>query len=106
MDAATGARRFQCRITGSDEVTWTVRPVGLPGRNPYVIAQGVTRVDLLSDQLPWVPHPYKLDLELQVRAGGNQQITTWPLVVLPHGDDLFLPIGTGLQGAEDGGGSR
>jgi hypothetical protein len=100
MDAATGERRFQCRITNSDEVTWTVRPVGLPGRNDYAIAQGVARVDLLSDHLPWAPHPYRLDLELRVRAGGNQQITTWPLVVLPHGDDLFLPIDPGLQPAE------
>jgi len=98
IDATTRQRRFQCRITGTTDVTWTVKPVAAeaplssssPFVSPYVIARGVSRVDLRSDGLPWVPHPYKVDLELRVSAGGNLQITTWPLVVLPHGDD-YLP---------------
>jgi len=95
IDATTRERRFQCRITGTTDVTWTVKPVaeGSLSSNsvsPYVIARGVARVDLRSDGLPWVPHPYKVDLELRVNAGGNLQITTWPLVVLPHGAD-YVP---------------
>ena len=90
-------RRFQCRITSPDVVTWTIRPVGLAGRSDYVIATGVARLDLDVGALPWAPHPYRAELELAVRAGGNQQITTWPLVVLPHGDEYFLPSATAAQ---------
>jgi len=92
LEATTGKRRFQCRITDPDQVTWTIRPDGLTGRSDYVVARGVARIDLDSAALPWAPHPYTVDLELAVRAGGNQQITTWPIVVLPYGDDFFLPL--------------
>ena len=101
MDSTIDERRFQCRITRPDRVTWTVRPVGLAGRNSYVIGDGVARLDLRIDSLPWAPFPYQAELELQVRAGGNQQITTWPLVVLPHGDDFFLPLGTADGASSD-----
>jgi len=92
LEATTGKRRFQCRITDPDQVTWTIRPDGLTGRSDYIVARGVARIDLDSAALPWAPHPYTVDLELAVRAGGNQQITTWPIVVLPYGDDFFLPL--------------
>ncbi len=91
LDPKTGLRNFRCRITAPDRVTWTLRPVGLNGRQDYIIAEGVEAVTLHSDGLPLAPQPYRAELELAVRAGGNQQITTWPLVVLPYGDDFFLP---------------
>jgi|GEM_PF-1698059 len=99
LEADTGARRFHCRITEPDLVTWTIRPVGLAERSDYILASGVSRIDLQSDALPWAPHPYKADLELAVRAGGNQQITSWPLIVLPHGDEFFLPLSAPLESA-------
>jgi len=106
MDSTIDERRFQCRITRPDQVTWTVRPVGLASRNSYVIAKGVARLDLRVNALPWAPFPYQAELELQVRAGGNQQITTWPLVVLPHGDDFFLPLGAADGASSDQGDNR
>lgn len=83
-------REFSCRIRLADSVTWTFSVTDGPDANPITLATGVEHLFLHREVLPWSPRPYEGTLELRVQAGGILQVTTWPLVVLPHAEELFI----------------
>ncbi|HCP46120.1 MAG TPA: hypothetical protein DIU15_08770 [Deltaproteobacteria bacterium] len=83
-------REFNCRIRLADSVTWMFSVTEGPDANPITLATGVERLFLHRSSLPWSPQPYEGNLELRVQAGGVLQVTTWPLIVLPHSEELFI----------------
>ena len=84
-------REIKCRIRSDHVAVWTLK--GVDGTDDedidLTIASGVDSVFLHRESLPWSPRPYELVLELRadrVDGGGSDEF--WPLIVLPHGDDL------------------
>lgn len=91
----TSVREIRCRVRGAQTITWTLYGVdGTPlDGQEWVIAQGVERVELHRDSLPWSPVPYKVELILSVfsQTQGTAFAPPWPLIVVPDADDLVDP---------------
>ncbi len=86
-------REVRCRIRGAHTVEWRV--VGLDDTPledmDLLVATGVERVVLHRSSLPWSPRPYAVELALRAeRENGGGADESWPLLVVPDGDELVL----------------
>ena len=86
-------REVRCRIRGADMVEWRVVGVeDTPQEDlDLVVATGVERVVLHRGSLPWSPQPYAVELALRVeRENGGGADESWPLLIIPDGDELVV----------------
>lgn len=86
-------REVRCRIRGAHTVEWRV--LGVEDSDledlDLVVATGVERVVLHRSSLPWSPQPYEVELALRVeRENGGGADESWPLLVVPDGDELVV----------------
>ena len=86
-------REVRCRIRGAHTVEWRILGIDdTPTEDlELVVATGVERIRLHRGSLPWSPVPYELELALRVeRENGGGADESWPLLVVPDGDELVV----------------
>jgi hypothetical protein len=89
-------RDIRCRIRGARTITWALvgrEDTDLEDRE-IVLATGTELISLFRPGLPWSPRPYEIDLVLTVDSvDQGTQFQVWPLIVVPHADELVDDVG-------------
>lgn len=107
MGGPEEVRDIRCRIRGARTIEW--RLVGLEDTpledREIVLAAGTERVSLNRRSLPWNVRPYEIDLVLTVDSvDQGTQFQVWPLIVVPHADELLDDVGLLSPSAAEVGG--
>ena len=93
VGGSTDHREVRCRIRGAHTVTWRLLGIDdTPMEDlDLLLATGVERVVLHRSSLPWSPRPYTVELYLRAeRENGGGMDESWPLLVVPDGDELVV----------------
>ena len=106
LGAATGPRKIECRIQGSESILWTLttevdeddpvldltpqhlEELAPTMSSPLVLGRNVEGIELHRESLPWSPRPYAAVLRASVQLPGEVTTKRWPVLVVPAADEL------------------